>query len=90
MIAANFAGRLAGPGADVLAVARAVSAAPPPPQAPGRSDLLLDGLAAHYNQGYAAAVPMLPRALTAFGGGAMPARKAGALTELPLALSRGV
>src|SRR5260370_7416896 len=72
MIAANFAGRLAGPGADVLAVARAVSAAPPPLYAPGVSDLLLDGLATHYNEGYAAALPILRRALIAFGGG-MPA-----------------
>ena len=72
MIAANFAGRLAGPGADVLAVARAVSAAPPPLHAPGASDLLLDGLATHYNEGYAAALPILRRALIAFGGG-MPA-----------------
>jgi hypothetical protein len=72
MIAANFAGRLAGPGADVLAVARAVSAAPPPLHAPGASDLLLDGLATHYNEGYATALPILRRALIAFGGG-MPA-----------------
>jgi DNA-binding CsgD family transcriptional regulator len=72
MIAANFAGRLAGPGADVLAVARAVSAAPPPLHAPGASDLLLDGLATHYNEGYTAALPILRRALIAFGGG-MPA-----------------
>ncbi len=72
MIAANFAGRLAGPGADVLAVARAVSAAPPQLRAPGASDLLLDGLATHYNEGYAAGVPILRRALLAFGGG-MPA-----------------
>jgi len=123
MIAAVFAGRLAGPGDDVLAVARAVSAAPPPLHAPGASDLLLDGLAAHYNEGYAAAVPILRRALIAFGE-RMPAdqelrwlslaftaaidlwdddhaevlskryveraRKAGALIELPLALSRRV
>jgi DNA-binding CsgD family transcriptional regulator len=121
MIAAVFAGRLAGPGGDVLAVARAAGAAPPPLQAPSASDLLLDGLAAHYNQGYAAALPILRRALVAFGGG-MPAdqelrwlslaftaamhiwdddraevlstryveraREAGALSELPLALSR--
>src|SRR5258708_6897609 len=54
-----------------LAVARAVSAAPPRLHAPGASDLLLDGLAAHYNEGYTAAVPILRRALIAFGG--MPA-----------------
>jgi hypothetical protein len=121
MIAAVFAGRLAGPGGDVLAVARAAGAAPPPLHAPGASDLLLDGLAAHYNEGYAAAVPITRRALLAFGGG-MPAdqelrwlslaftaamhiwdddraelfskryvelaREVGALSELPLALSR--
>jgi DNA-binding CsgD family transcriptional regulator len=72
MIAAVFAGRLAGPGDDVLAVARAISAAPPPLHAPGASDLLLDGLAAHNNEGHAAALPILRRALIAFGGG-MPA-----------------
>ena len=46
--------------------------APPPPQPPRAPDLLLDGLAAHYNDGYAAGVPMLRAALAAFGAG-MPA-----------------
>jgi DNA-binding CsgD family transcriptional regulator len=121
MIAAVFAARLADPGSDVLAVARAVSAAPPPPHVPSASDLLLDGLAAHYNEGDAAAVPILRHALLALGSG-IPAdqelrwlslaftaamhiwdddraqalskryveraREIGALSELPLALSR--
>jgi DNA-binding CsgD family transcriptional regulator len=66
--AAIFAGRLASPGGSVLEVARAAGAAPPP-HAPRAPDLLLDGLAAEYNQGYAAAVPILRGALTAFDAG---------------------
>ena len=72
MMAAVFAGRHAGPGGDALAVARAVAAAPPSLQAPSASDLLLDGLAVLYNEGYTAALPILRQALLAFGG-SMPA-----------------
>jgi DNA-binding CsgD family transcriptional regulator len=64
-----FAGRLASPGSSVLEVARAAGTAPPPPQLPRAHDLLLDGLAAQYNEEYAAGVPMLRAALTAFGTG---------------------
>src|SRR5205823_8951990 len=39
--------------------------APRPPGRPRPPDLLLDGLAALYNQGYAAAVPLLRQALAA-------------------------
>jgi DNA-binding CsgD family transcriptional regulator len=46
----------------VAAVARAAPPAPEPPQA---SDLLLDGLAALFTEGYAAGVPTLTRALSA-------------------------
>ncbi len=67
--AAIFAGRLACPAGDVLEVARAVDAAPPPPEHPRAPDLLLDGTAASYNHGYAAGLPMLRRALTDFGVG---------------------
>ena len=67
--AAIFAGGLAGPGGDLRTVARAVAAAPPPPADPPASDLLLDGMAAMYNQGYAAGLPMLREALTAFRAG---------------------
>jgi AAA ATPase domain len=68
LIAAVFAGRLAGPGGSLLDVARVAGAAPSLPS-PGAADLLLDGLTAHFNQGYAAAVPMLRNALRSFGSG---------------------
>jgi DNA-binding CsgD family transcriptional regulator len=71
VVAADFAGRLAGPGGSLPEVARAAAGAPPPhpPRAP---DLLLDGLAAALSQGYAVGVPTLRRALQAFGSD-MPA-----------------
>jgi DNA-binding CsgD family transcriptional regulator len=71
--AAQFAGRLASRGADVLTVARAARAAPPPPDPPTAVDLLLDGLVANYTEGYAVGVPILRRALSAFGGASLPA-----------------
>ena len=71
LIAAVFAGRLAGPGGSLVDVARAAGAAPSPVP-PRAADLLLDGLAAHINQGYAAAVPMLRNALRSFGDGSAP------------------
>jgi DNA-binding CsgD family transcriptional regulator len=114
-----FAGRLASPGSGVVEIARATAAAPPP-LAPRAPDFLLDGLAAEYNDGYAAGTPMLRRALATFGDGMSAeeelrwlwlatvaamrvwdddgwealsarhvrlARRAGALSELPLALT---
>src|SRR6185369_10553614 len=63
-----FAGRLA-TGGGVLEVARTAAIAPPPTRAPRAPDLLLDGLVAHYNQGYAAGLPILRKALKAFGAG---------------------
>jgi DNA-binding CsgD family transcriptional regulator len=65
------AGHLAGPGGDVLTVARAAGAAPSP-RTPGAIDLLLDGLATQYNDGYAAALPILRKALSAFASGMSP------------------
>jgi hypothetical protein len=64
MIAAGFAGRFAAPGGSILDVARAVNAAAGP--AGSVFDLLLDGLAAQYVQGYTASLPMLRSALDAF------------------------
>jgi hypothetical protein len=120
LTAAMFAGRLASPGGGVVEVARVASAAPRPLHGPRAPDLLLDGLAANFSEGYAAGVLSLRRALTAFGGGMSAdeelrrlwlacvaalhlwdderwdvlsgryvelARRAGALSELPLALS---
>ncbi|HJP74749.1 MAG TPA: helix-turn-helix transcriptional regulator, partial [Pseudonocardiaceae bacterium] len=68
--AAFFAGAMASPGGDLRTVARAVEAAPPPPENPPASDLLLDGTAAMYNSGFEAALPMLREALSAFRAGA--------------------
>ena len=62
--AAIFAGRLSsGPG--VLEVAEAARAAPPAPEPPRTIDLLLDGLATRFTDGYAAGVPPLRQALEA-------------------------
>ena len=68
--AAMFAGHLADPDAGVLAVSRAARAAPQtpgPPRPPRPPDLLLDGLAANFSEGYRAGLPLLRRALGAFG-----------------------
>jgi tetratricopeptide (TPR) repeat protein len=63
--AAIFAGRL-GHAAGVVEVAQAARAAPPAPRPPRLADLLLDGLATRFTQGYAAGAPPLKRALQAF------------------------
>ena len=65
--AAMFAGRLATPGAGVLEVARVARAAPEPLHPPRAPDLLLDGLATLFTEGYRPAVPILRQAQTAFG-----------------------
>ena len=119
--AALFAGRLASPGGTPQEVAAAARAAPRPSHPPRASDLLLDGLAANWSEGYAAGSPLLRRALSAFdretsaeedlrwlwlactaaihlwddarwdtlsGRYVRLTRDAGALSELPLALSQ--
>jgi DNA-binding CsgD family transcriptional regulator/tetratricopeptide (TPR) repeat protein len=72
LVAAFWAGRLASPDGSLLDVARAAGTAPPPPHPPRAPDLLLDGLAARFNRGYAAGVPILRRALQAFRSSGMP------------------
>lgn len=66
--AAMFAGRL-GRGDGVLQAAEVARAAPPAPQPPRPIDLLLDGLATRFTQGYAAAVPPLRQALRTLSRG---------------------
>jgi DNA-binding CsgD family transcriptional regulator len=63
--AALFAGRLAGR-SELLHVAKAALAAPPPPHAPRALDRLLDGLAELVTHGPAAGTPILRQALRAF------------------------
>jgi DNA-binding CsgD family transcriptional regulator len=63
--AAMFAGRL-GDGPGVRETAQAARAAPPAPGPPRAIDLLLDGLATRFIDGYVAGVPPLRRALDAF------------------------
>ena len=67
MAASIFAGRLA-LGGGMLELARAAAAAPPP-HAPRVSDLLLDGLVAHYTKGFEAGLPILRKALNLFDTG---------------------
>jgi DNA-binding CsgD family transcriptional regulator len=63
--AAIFAGRLGGR-CGVREVAEAARAAPPGPQPRRPIDLLLDGVATRFTEGYVAGVPALRRALQAF------------------------
>src|SRR3989442_5624990 len=70
--AAMFAGRLAAPGASALDVALAAKAAPRPPVL-GGLELLLDGLATFFCDGYEASVPILRRSEKESDGGNMPA-----------------
>ncbi len=71
LVAAGFAGRLAGAGGSALEVARAARAAPPAPPTSRGIDLLLDGLSTLFRDDYEAAVPILRRAQSAFTA-AMP------------------
>jgi DNA-binding CsgD family transcriptional regulator len=64
--AALFAGRLASPGGRPQEVSQAARAAPRPSHPPRAPDLLLDGLAANFSEGYPAGLPVLRRAMGAF------------------------
>ena len=66
LVAAGFAGRLADAGGSALEVAKAARAAPPASHTPRGIDLLLDGLATLFSDGYEAAVPILRQAQSAF------------------------
>jgi DNA-binding CsgD family transcriptional regulator len=66
---AIYAGRLAGPGADLCAVSRAAAAAPQPPDSPDSADRLLFGLTASFAQEYAHGLPALRKSLLPSSGG---------------------
>ncbi|HTU04767.1 MAG TPA: AAA family ATPase, partial [Trebonia sp.] len=57
---------------DVGQLVEAAAAAPPPTGPPTSTDLLLDGIVAHYGQGYAAGAPILRIGLDRFGTGMPP------------------
>jgi DNA-binding CsgD family transcriptional regulator len=63
--AALFAGPLAGE-ASVREIAKVARTASRPAGQPRPSDLLLDGMVARFDEGYAAAAPLLKRGLSAF------------------------
>jgi DNA-binding CsgD family transcriptional regulator len=63
--ASIFVGRL-NDGPSMQDAAGAARAAPPGPRPPRAMDLLLDGLATRFTEGYAASLPPLRRALDAF------------------------
>jgi DNA-binding CsgD family transcriptional regulator len=70
MAAAMYAGRLSDkPGVrEAAEAARAATAVPAAPHAPSAIDLLLEGLATRFTEGYAVGVSPLRRALDAFRG----------------------
>src|SRR5260221_6993516 len=65
LAAATFVGRLAR-GVGTVDVSRAALAGPPMPPTAGPSDLLLQGLAVRFTEGYTAGAPLLKAALSAF------------------------
>jgi DNA-binding CsgD family transcriptional regulator len=70
-MAATYAGHLAGAG-HMLEVCRAAQALPPPEQASGPLDLLLEGFALLVTEGPAAAAPALRQAVSAFASADIP------------------
>ena len=72
LVAAGFAGRLAGAGGSAQEVAIAARAAPSASHTPRGIDVLLDGLATLFSDCYEAAVPTLRQTQRAFATG-MPA-----------------
>jgi DNA-binding CsgD family transcriptional regulator len=71
LVTSIFAGRL-GASRDLQEAAAAARAAPASPGPPRAGDLLLDGLATRYTDGYAAGLAPLRRAVDAFAEGSGP------------------
>jgi DNA-binding CsgD family transcriptional regulator len=74
--AAQFAGRFADRGADVLAVAQAALSAPAPSGTTRATDTLLEGLALLIANGYDAGVPVVQRAVAGFARDDLPHEEA--------------
>jgi DNA-binding CsgD family transcriptional regulator len=68
LLAAILAGRLASPEADLFSVAQA-AAKLTAPDTPGAADLLLEGLARHFSEGYSAGLSVLRDALSTSADG---------------------
>ena len=68
LVAALFAGRLAGPGSDTRSIASAAGAGARQPGPARPEDALLDGLATLITDGRAAGTPVLREAIRAFAG----------------------
>ena len=68
LLSALYVGRLAAPAGSIQAIARAACSAPPPPGPAGAEDLLLDGLATLFGQGYMAGLPLAREALRVLRG----------------------
>jgi DNA-binding CsgD family transcriptional regulator len=85
--AALYAGRF-GPG--TLDAAKAARAAPPRPGRPHAGDLLLDGLAVRFTEGYATSAPALKRALSAVRDEERGEWESGGAWLVPLVLARHV
>ena len=76
LAASAFVCRLAAPGGGAVDVSRAALAGPPMPPTAGPSDLLLQGLAVRFTEGYTAGAPLLKEALRAFRRNALDAEEA--------------
>ena len=86
---ALWAGRLAGPGADLSAVTRAAAAAPPPPSSPALADRLLYDVMANFTAEYAHGLPALRESLLTAGSG-LPADEELRWMQLAATAARGV
>jgi DNA-binding CsgD family transcriptional regulator len=71
--AAMFAAHLSSAGGSAIEVAQVARKAPPPPHSPRAPDLLLDGLTALFDEGYASSARTLVRAVSHFGQDMTPA-----------------
>jgi DNA-binding CsgD family transcriptional regulator len=87
--AALYAGRLAGPGADLAALSRAAAAAPAPPGGPTTVDRLLYDLMTNFDREYVRGLPTLRKSLLTFSSD-LPADQEMSWVMLASAAAAGV